>query len=144
MSIALASSIIGIGSTLIDKIFPDKEKQNAERTQAQIALIQAQQEGLFKQTEQQLSAIIAEAQSGDPWTSRARPAFLYLMYGIIGFSLPMGFISAIDYDIAMQIAGGMKAWLGAIPDFLYDTMIIGYLGYTGARTFEKIKINKLR
>ena len=142
MSITLASSIIGIGSTLIDKIFPDKEKHHTERTNAQIALIQAQQEGLFKQTEQQLSAIIAEAQSTDPWTSRARPAFLYLMYGLIGCALPMGFISAIDYDIAMRIAGGMKAWLGAIPDFLYDTMIIGYLGYTASRTFEKIKINK--
>lgn len=144
MSIALATSIIGIGSTLIDKIWPDKEKQNTERTQAQIALIQAQQEGLFKQTEQQLSAIIAEAQSSDPWTSRARPSFLYLMYAIVGFSIPAGIISAIDPNIAMRISSGMQQWLAAIPDELYNLMGVGYLGYAGARTFEKVKISKLR
>jgi len=30
-----------------------------------------------------LSAILAEANSADPWTSRARPTFLYVIYGII-------------------------------------------------------------
>jgi len=34
-----------------------------------------------------LSAIMAEANSHDPWTSRARPTFLYVIYGVILLSV---------------------------------------------------------
>ena len=38
-----------------------------------------------------MSAIVAEANSSDPWTSRARPSFLYLIYVLLLFAVPMGF-----------------------------------------------------
>ena len=76
------------------------------------------------------------------WAARVRPAFLYLVYLLIGFSVPVGITSAIDPNIAVRLSNGVKVWLDAIPSDLYDAMILGYLGYTGARTWEKTKIFK--
>jgi phosphotransferase system glucose/maltose/N-acetylglucosamine-specific IIC component len=86
-----------------------------------------------------LSAIIAEAQSTDPWTSRARPSFMYVIYVLILAGIPIGILAAFRPDIANNIASGLNLWLRAIPDSLYTLFGVGYLGYTGARTIEKSK-----
>lgn len=135
--IPIIAPLLDFGKSLIDKIFPDKEKQAAERARAEMALYQAQQDGTLKELQISLSAIMAEAQSPDPWTSRARPTFMYVIYIMILLSLPMGILSAIRPDMAIQIANGMQAWLAAVPDSLWTLFGVGYLGYTGARTFEK-------
>ena len=129
------SGIIGIGGKLIDKMFPDPE----QKAKAQLELIQMQQAGELEEVKTQLSAIISESQSSDPWTSRARPCFLYVMYIMILTSIIMGVVSAINPAVAGNIANGMKAWLAAIPSDLYTLFGVGYLGYTGVRTFEKKK-----
>lgn len=139
MNPLLIGPVFEFGRTIIDKIFPDKEKQAAERAQAELALLQAQQEGRIAETAQQMSAILAEAQSADPWTSRARPSFMYVMYFMILMSIPMGFLSAFKPEVAAAVANGMKLWLAAIPEDLYMLFGVGYLGYTGARTWEKRK-----
>lgn len=139
MNPLLIGPVLELGKTLIDKVFPDKEKQAAERAQAELALLQAQQEGKLAETAQQMSAILAEAQSADPWTSRARPSFMYVMYVMILMAIPMGFLSAFRPEIATAVANGMKLWLSAIPEDLYMLFGVGYLGYTGARTWEKRK-----
>lgn len=139
MNPLLIGPVFEFGRTIIDKIFPDKEKQAAERAQAELALLQAQQEGRMAETAQQMSAILAEAQSADPWTSRARPSFMYVMYFMILMSIPMGFLSAFKPEVAAAVANGMKLWLAAIPEDLYMLFGVGYLGYTGARTWEKRK-----
>jgi hypothetical protein len=41
--------------------------------------------------------------------------------------------------LAEAVANGMKMWLGAIPEDLYTLFGVGYLGYAGARTWEKRK-----
>ena len=64
----------------------------------------------------QMQAIVAEAQSSDPWTSRARPSFLYMMYALILWSIPMGLIAAVDPRMAKGIADGMTAYLRGIPE----------------------------
>lgn len=130
-------SILEMGRTLIDRFFPDKEKQAAERARAELELAQLAQEGKLREMATAMSAIIAEAQSPDPWTSRARPSFLYVMYAMILMAIPMGVLSAFRPDIALAIAGGMKAWLSAIPSELYTLFGVGYLGYSGARMWEK-------
>lgn len=89
--------------------------------------------------ETRLSAILAEAQSGDPWTSRARPAFLYVIYILILWALPMGLIAAISPGAAQNIASGMNAYLGGLPEPLYALFGTGYLGYTAARQRGKVK-----
>ncbi len=89
----------------------------------------------------QLSAIVAEAQSADPWTSRARPSFMYVIYLLLLLGVPMGVLSAFEPQVATNIAAGFKAWLDAIPTDLYALFGIGYLGYSAARTVDKVKGN---
>jgi hypothetical protein len=133
----LAGPLLEMGATIIDRVFPDKEKQAAERAQAELALAQLAQDGKIKEMATSMSAIIAEAQSPDPWTSRARPSFMYVMYVMILMAIPMGVLAAFKPDLAVAIANGMKAWLNAIPEELYTLFGVGYLGYAGARMFEK-------
>lgn len=123
---------------LIDKLgdyFPTPE----EKEKAKLALLEAEQNGELEQTKAQLSAIISESQSADPWTSRARPSFMYVVYTFLLAGIPMGVLSAFKPDMATAIAHGFSGWLTAIPDSLYTLFGVGYLGYTGSRSFEKIK-----
>ena len=82
----LIDSLIGPIASIIDKIIPDKEA----RAKAKLELLALEGSQELKLVEAQMAAIIAEAQSPDPWTSRARPSFLYVMYAMILFALPMG------------------------------------------------------
>jgi hypothetical protein len=135
----LAPSLFEFGAKLIDKIFPDKAAQITERAKAELALMESIRSGELEQTKIQLSAILSESQSADPWTSRARPTFMYVIYIMILMGIPMGFLSAFRPDIATAVATGMKAWLEAIPGDLYTLFGVGYLGYSGFRTMEKRK-----
>lgn len=122
---------------VVDKIWPDKTAAAAERAKAELAFAQLQQEGELKTLAVQMSAILAEAQSADPWTSRARPSFLYVMYVMILMAIPMGFLAAFKPDMAASVAKGMQAWLIAIPDSLYTLFGVGYLGYAATRSYDK-------
>lgn len=135
----LVAPLLEMGSAIIERLFPDKIKQAGERAQAEMALAQLQQDGRIKEMATAMSAIIAEAQSADPWTSRARPSFLYVIYTMILMAIPMGVLSAFEPDMAHRIATGMRSWLEAIPDELYLLFGAGYLGYAYTRTSEKIK-----
>ena len=137
MNPLLIGPIADLGGKLIERLFPDKTKQAAERAQAELALAQLNQDGTLKELGVQMSAILAEAQSADPWTSRARPSFLYVMYVLILTSIPFGVFFAFKPESAVQVAAGLKAWLDAIPSEMWWLFGAGYLGYTGARTFEK-------
>ena len=135
MDITGLRSIFDFGSKLVDKLIPDP----AQKAAAQLELIKLNQSGELDMMKVQMSAILAEAQSPDPWTSRSRPSFLYVMYALILASIPMGILSAWHPDISSAIAEGMKAWLAAIPEALWTVFGVGYLGYTSARSFEKSK-----
>jgi hypothetical protein len=128
-------SLIGPIASIIDKIIPDK----AERDNAKLQLLNLQGTQELQQVQTQLSAIIAEADSKDPWTSRARPSFLYVMYVMILWALPMGVLAAFRPDTARDIASGMNAYLNGLPQPLYALFGTGYLGYTAARQWGKIK-----
>jgi len=132
---AVLDLVNGVGGKLIDRLFPDP----TEKAKAQLALAQMQQSGELEMYKVQLSAIIAEANSTDKWTSRARPSFLYIIYIMILCGLPMGVLAAFRPEIAMQIGAGLGHWLDAIPDSMWALFGAGYLGYTGARTWEKNK-----
>jgi hypothetical protein len=75
----------------------------------------------------------------DPWVSRARPAFLYVMYALLLWTIPIGLIGAVRPDIAQAMASSMHAYLAAIPEPLYALFGTGYLGYTAARQWGKIR-----
>jgi len=124
------SAAFSLGGKILDKVIPDKGAREA----AQLELMKLQQTGQFKEMEVQMSAIIAEAKSTDPWTSRARPSFLYVMYAMILMSIPIGIVSVFSPASATQIAEGMKAWLSAVPTELWTVFGVGYTGYTVARS----------
>ena len=130
----ILETLIGPITSIIDKVIPDKAAR--DRAKLELLKLQGTQEMELLQT--QLSAIVAEANSADPWTSRARPSFLYVMYALILWSLPMGALSVLDPDAASAISLGMRAYLNALPEPLYVLFGTGYLGYTAARQWGKV------
>ncbi|MGJ8536201.1 MAG: holin family protein [Parasphingopyxis sp.] len=129
------TALLGPLSTVIDRVLPDREA----RDRAKLELLKLEGTQAAEDIRAQLSAIIAEAQSPDPWTSRARPSFLYVMYVMLLWALPMGLLAAFRPDAAQDIAAGMNAYLQGIPEPLYALFGTGYLGYTAARQWGKIK-----
>jgi hypothetical protein len=132
---SILNSVIGPLAGLIDKIIPDPRARDA----AKLELIKLEGTQELERVRTQLSAIVAEAQSADPWTSRARPSFLYVMYALMLWSIPMGLIGAVRPETANGIATVMNAYLAGLPDSLYALFGTGYLGYTAARQWGKIK-----
>jgi len=120
---------------LVDNLFTSDE----ERDKAKFQIMKMQQEGKLKKVEQEMSVLLAEAQSKDPWTSRARPSFLYVFYILLLMGIPMGFLSFFNPEAAQAVAAGFQAWLAAIPEEAWTAFWICFTGYTGARSFEKAK-----
>lgn len=131
----ILDQLIGPIASIIDKIIPDKEA----RAKAKLELIQLEGSQELKLIEARLAAIVTEAQSADPWTSRARPSFLYVMYAMILWAVPMGVLAAFNPSAARDIAAGMNAYLNGLPEPLYALFGTGYLGYTAARQWGKAK-----
>ena len=77
--------------------------------------------------------IKAEASSEDPYVRRARPTFLYLMYAVIAFN----FILVPILHMGIELWGKTPFTPLDIPEELYWLFGSGYLGYAGARTWDK-------
>lgn len=131
----MIAGLIETGLKLIDKVIPDP----AQREAAKLELLKQQQLGNLQEIQASLGAIIAEAQSQDKWTSRARPSFLYVMYALFLTAIPMGVLFAYNPEVAGAVTQGVTNWLKALPEELYWLFGTGYLGYTGARSFDKRK-----
>lgn len=100
-----------------------------DANQAQLALKQLDLEAkadetLSREVEAASANIRAEASSGDKYTSRARPSFIYIMLGIL-----------LANYVAFPI---LKMPPIQFPDALFWLFGSCMLGYTGARTWEKI------
>ncbi len=132
---AILDTLIGPITSIIDKIIPDKEA----RARAKLELLKLEGTQELELIEARLKAIVAEAESQDPWTSRARPSFLYVMYAMILCALPMGVLAAFNQVMARAIAAGINAYLNGLPEPLYALFGTGYLGYTAARQWGKVK-----
>src|SRR3546814_2303472 len=95
---SLFEGLIGPVAKIIDKIIPDPDA----RDKAKLELLKLEGRQEMEAMKTQLSAILAEAQSVDPWTSRARPSFLYVMYALLLWSVPMGLIAAARPDMRSE------------------------------------------
>lgn len=130
---------IGQASKLIDdginKIWPDP----TAKATAEALTIKATADAAIAQLQTSMSAIVEEAKSTDPWTSRARPSFLYVMYTFILMAIPYSFAFAFAPEAAAHMVSGMQSFLSAIPEGMWATFGIGYTGYVGARSYEKAK-----
>lgn len=135
MDPATIGGILSIGTKLIDKVFTSDE----EKAKAKLSLLQMEQEGNLKEIQVQLSAIMAEAQSKDPWTSRARPSFLYVVYVLLLWSIPMGVMYVISPDTAEKFTEGFKMWMESIPEPVLTLFGVVMTGYVAGRSWEKVR-----
>lgn len=129
------SGILGIGGKLIDKLFPDP----TEKAKAQLELMRLQQAGELDEMRTQLSAIIAEANSADPWTSRARPSFLYVVYVLLLWSVPMGLMTVFAPEAADKFTIGFGKWMQALPEPILTLFGVVMTGYVAGRSWEKVR-----
>lgn len=137
MNPLLVGGLLDIGKTLIGKLIRDPE----QKAKAEMELLTMQMNGELKQLEISMSAIVAEANSSDKWTSRARPSFLYVFYFIILGLVVVAPLVGIFYPEQMkQFFDNVKAGFEAIPEELWWVFATGYLGYASARTYEKQKM----
>lgn len=131
----LLDAVLGPVTRIIDKVIPDPEA----RDRAKLELLKLDNAQDLQMLQASLSAVIAEAASPDPWTSRARPSFLYVMYAMILWALPMGLIGAFSPQTARAIGQGMTDYLAGIPEPLYALFGTGYLGYSAMRQWGKVR-----
>jgi hypothetical protein len=75
--------------------------------------------------------IRAETQSEDHYVSRARPTFLYVMIAGIAFSIVIFPLLNLVTHKGLQMV--------EIPSAYLDLFGVAFLGYTGARTWEKTR-----
>jgi hypothetical protein len=121
--------------SLIDNLFTSDK----ERDEAKLKLIQMEKTGVLEELKVSMSAILAEAQSADPYTSRARPTFLYVMYGAILLCFVGSIIGIWFPHHVATAATNLGSLLAAIPESLWWLFGAGYLGYTATRSFDKWK-----
>jgi len=135
MALDPLTAVLDIGGKIIDKLFPDP----AQRDLAKLQLLKQQQSGSLDEIKVQLSAIISDSQSSDPWTSRARPSFLYVVYILLLWSIPMGVLGVFAPDKALAFTAAFKAWMGALPDPVLTLFGVVMTGYVAGRSWEKVK-----
>ena len=85
------------------------------------------------------AVLLAEAQSEDRWTRRARPMFLYVIYAMILWALPVGVVAAFSPSTARAMAEASAAYLNALPEPLYALFGTGYLGSATLRQWGKAR-----
>ena len=129
-------SIIPIVKDIIGRVLPDK----SQKQEALIKLDMLYAQGALTREEKRYDAIIMEAQSKDPWTSRARPSFLYVMYIFILTAFPMGIFALFNPDGAKLLSEGMNEYLASIPGEMWALFGAGYLGYVKKRSDDKANI----
>ena len=74
----------------------------------------------------------------DLWTQRSRPAFLYVIYALLLWSIPMGVIAAVRPETAEAIARGMNAYLNGIPESLYALFATGLVLFVFTFAFNLV------
>jgi len=135
-SAAVVGGLFDIGGQLIDRLFPDPE----EKAKAKKELEQLEQDGELKRLSERMTAITAEANSDDPWTSRARPSFMYVFYTVIlSLVLAAPLVGVFFPDQMELFFANVTAGFDAIPKELWQLFGAGYLGYGAFRSYEKKK-----
>lgn len=131
------SIALEVGSKVIDRFFPDP----AARDAAKLKLLEMQQTGELAQlaaetdlAKGQLAINAEEAKSADPFTSRARPFIMWVC----------GFAFAYHFIVQPLLVFGMAAFGHVVPLPAFDmdalnTVLMGLLGLSGMRSFDKLK-----
>jgi hypothetical protein len=127
------SAVSSLGETIVKTIWTNP----SDAANAQETIIKAHVDAVSQQLQAAQAVMLAEEQSADPWTSRARPSFLWVCYILLLWSLPMSFIFAFAPETGGKIVFGFQAWLSAIPNSIVNLFETVMLGYTAGRTIDK-------
>ena len=127
-------------NTAIDKIWPNPE----DKAKAEAITIMTAANAAVEQLKASQAVMLAEEQSQDKWTSRARPAFLYVIYILILASIPFAILFAFKPLIAAAVVQGFGQWLAAIPDSYLQLFGVGYLGYSANKSWETHSNNQVQ
>lgn len=133
MAPALAA-LLPFVDTIIDKFVEDPDQKLKAKQSARTADLTELQTAM--------QPALAEAQSDDPWTSRARPSFLYIMYIYMLLAPLFGLGFWIDPVAATAVIDGMDMFLTAIPGEMWTLFGVGFLGYGAYRTKEKLELTR--
>jgi hypothetical protein len=101
-----------------------REQHAVDLQKIQLDLQAKADDALSREIEAASANIRAEATTGDKYTSRARPSFLYIMMGIL---LANYVLFPLLHRMPLEF-----------PDALFWLFGSCMLGYTGARTWEKV------
>lgn len=124
------TAILGIGSKIIERVFPDPE----QRAKAQLELLKLQQEGELKELAAQWDILKIEAMSGDKYTSRWRPSLGWVC--VAAFATQF-FIGPVGTWIAMLY--GKSIVFPTLDMNTFMPVLLGMLGLAGYRTYEKTR-----
>lgn len=139
LKIDVGSAVAGLGSLAKDlrTAITGKEPLDVNKA-AEIAYKVEELGAAIDKT--RISIMLAEASSTDPWTSRARPGFMYVFYAVILSLVLLAPFMGIFFQAQMtQFYVNVAAGFKAIPDAMWATFTTGYLGYTAARQYGKSK-----
>lgn len=121
------SGILGGITDIVDRFVQTPE----EKAKALIELRQLEVREIEAIVSATSAAIVAEAQSDDPYVRRSRPTYLYLIYTILGFNFIL--LPVLQF-VTQQPIQPIE-----LPSDLYYLFGAGYLGYVGARSWDKGK-----
>lgn len=130
MSLDPISAALDLGTTLINKVFPDP----AQASQAKLELLKLQQSGELAVMTAQTDINKVEASSSSLFVSGWRPCVgwvcaLALAYQYLLKPLLTWLLMTLGYNIAI---------MPGLDDNLWQ-LLMGMLGMGGLRTFEKIQ-----
>jgi hypothetical protein len=136
----LIAFLFDAGKTLIDRIFPDKEKQAKERAEAELALLQLTQSERMADKAQETQLALAQI---DVNKEEAKSASLF----VAGWRPAIGWVCALTFGYTF-LAGPFLTQISSaygysfpLPPIDMDNMLYvlgGMLGLGGLRTYEKL------
>jgi len=125
MALPIIGAAITLGTTLIERLFPDPE----QRDKAKLQLLALEQAGDLKELDASMQVLVAEASSSNWLTSSWRPLIMLLF----------GLIIANNYIVYPYLS---LFWPDApkleLPPDLWDLLKIGLGGYVIGRSSEKV------
>lgn len=132
----MIGEVIGLSRDILKRIFPDK----TELAIAESKLEELRENGELTYLMAKNQIAVEEARSSDKWVARARPSFMYVFYAHISFLVIVAPILGIFFhDHMLTFYSNVKLGFEAIPREFWTTFTFGFMGYTGARTYEKVK-----
>lgn len=136
ITVTVATGLFDVARNLINKLVQDP----AANAEMQLKLMELDANNELAMLQQQMAAIVAEANSSDPWTSRARPSFMYLFYAIVIFMVVVAPLVGVFFPDKMDLLFmNVNKGFSAIPEPMWWTFTAGFLGYSGSKSLEAIK-----